>query len=223
MLGSASKLERTLACPVSNLLPQREERSENAIAAAKLGVQIHRELEENPQPEHAGFWTIPAYRELALVYHGHNGTASVVKCREREYGELSDTDVPGTADVVIVGFSTAEVWDFKTGSWPVPAKDNAQLTHLALCLSRSLAPRASLFVLGIQRVRQLKTKRTATTDIALADRWVLEEHEERVQAALKKAKVGLKVIEDGGVPQVNPGLHCKWCPAKAACPAMGER
>lgn len=213
LLGSASSLHRTLRCPASSLLPQFDDRSENAVAAANRGTKVHKEKEENPTTDDAGYWT--KLREIKFVYHGHDGTASVLNLEgHREYGDLLETDIPGTQDVVIRGFKVGEVWDYKTGRMPSPA-GNEQLLHGALCVSKTIAPHAAYFLLGIQQPREGKKPRAK-------DWWcdfiTLEEFEDDIQHALVRAKQDREAINAGEVPDVTPGEWCRFCPAKLACP-----
>src|SRR5690606_33214896 len=96
----------------------------------------------------------PHYREVAFAHDAETGKVRLLTTSDRDYGELKETETPGTADVVIAGYRTAEVFDYKTGRWPVPnPAQNAQLLHLAMCAVRSVAPEATQVVVGIQYLR----------------------------------------------------------------------
>ncbi len=152
------------------------------------------------------------------MYHGHDGTAEELPTYEkRDYGKLLKTDIPGTADVIVKGFQTLEVWDYKFGNHPVSPKDNAQLTHLAMMAKKTIAPWAQYIVAGIQQQPKGKDMRASSTLLDLFD---LDAHEERVQIALAKAKGVEETLAAGEEPEVFPGAWCRWCPAKPACPAM---
>jgi hypothetical protein len=245
LLGSASKLHRTIRCPASNLLPQVAELSEKVIVAGNRGTALHRYLQLAPESEEealaaipeqyhaeartiplsacAGTRTPPELREVAMVHNLETEECRQVICKDREYGELADEDIPGTADVVIVGFRTAEIWDYKTGSYPVQPEDNYQLLDAALKTARTLARQATHIVCGIQqfknRGRGEKKKLVPQTKATVVDRFDLDAHEHRAKKALALAREVKEAIDAGETPPVRKGPWCLFCPAKPGCPA----
>lgn len=235
LLGSASRLERVLKCPASAVMPGKDS---PPGAAAERGKNIHRFLELAPEDydkaleeagsnrktcekidivQTAGYWTPPERREIPLVYHVDTDTSDIIprSDKERDYGTLTENDVPGTADVVIVGFSSCEVWDYKTGKHPVFPEGNPQLLHLALMASQTIASHVTRFTLGIQQLLSYGKWKSLSWE---CDQFDLEEHAEKLRTATEKAKKAkLHVLNDED-PPVTIGEHCKYCPAKGACP-----
>src|SRR5690606_25618774 len=199
LLGSASKLSRSLECPASVHLPQKP-KPPHVQKAGNRGKGIHRflqlaptegverALEDVPEQYHAfcrklpldkaaGRYTPLHRREMAFAHHGQTGDVRELACEDRDYGDLAREETPGTFDVVIAGYNTAEVWDYKTGKTPVPPPDvNPQLLHGALCVAETIAPRAERFVLGIQTI----VEGDIISNAAVVDRWALESHESRI-------------------------------------------
>src|SRR5690606_19225784 len=148
------------------------------------------------------------------------GDVRELACEDRDYGDLAREETPGTFDVVIAGYNTAEVWDYKTGKTPVPPPDvNPQLLHGALCVAETIAPRAERFVLGIQTI----VEGDIISNAAVVDRWALDEHESRIRQAQRVALRVVDAISAGEQPEVNPGAWCRFCAAAAACPAKRQR
>lgn len=241
LLGSTSRLARNLACPAACIL--REEARPPGKAAAR-GTRIHRFLELAPEDKElalraagpnkrtcekidvttiAGNYTPIDLRERPFVFHADTVTATALDKpdRERDYGKLREEDVPGTADVVIVGFSTVEVVDYKTGRHPVFPRDpdtgkpNTQLLHLATMVGMSIAKHAKQFVLTIQQLMsQGRFKTTSTT----VDRFDVEEHAERVHKHLDVVRTEYEAYQNGTHPKTVVGNHCQYCPAQLNCP-----
>lgn len=236
LLGSASGLHRSLECPASiHLGPKREDPPGEA---AERGHRIHSFLEHAPEDlekalehagknrktcekidisETAGYYTTPGLRELKLVYNTESDSSRLVEVRgNRAYGDLSPGDVPGTADVVILGFHNVEVWDYKTGRVPVFAENNTQLLHLGLMVSQTIAPHAERFTLGIQ---QLQSYGKWSNSVWEVDKFDLDEHKEKMRKSLDRSKKALKLVDEGKDPVVNRGDWCDYCPAQKHCPA----
>lgn len=245
LLGSASKLHRSLECPASTLLPQTE-KPFFVRRAGDRGTAIHRfyqlapdegfkALEEVPEQYHeecrrmkpeqfASRFTPLHHREQAFAYDAETGKMRDLDAGEhRDYGELKETEIPGTFDVIVKGFGMAEVWDLKTGKTQVPAPEvNPQLLHGALAVSELVSPRADRFLLGIQNGPDQNGDLNNTT--GLVDRWALDEHAGRIRLATRKARVVQAAIEAGEVPPVNPGSWCRFCDARKSCPSpAGKR
>ena len=236
LLGSASMLQRTIECPASHHLPIVRKPHKNAMEAAARGTRLHSWL-ENAVPDEqgetkpydiskhqrkvskysledfAGWGSRRKLRELSFVW---SPEATRVVGRNRNYGQVSEHDVPGTADVIHTGYLTFEVYDYKTGRWfaPDPEK-NHQLLHLATCVWRALTPKAQFAVIGLQYLRghgKVITRKAIITPMEM------EAHEDRLKKAQDKARTALRVIGEGGTPEVKHGEHCRWCPASPGCP-----
>lgn len=212
LLGSASQLDRTMPCPASNQLPQIVGPSKKAITAAAEGTRKHSEVEKNPEPCHPGYYS--EYREVKMVWH-EDGTVDVLgSAGARQYGDPKETSVPGTSDVIIQGYRTAEIWDYKFGRWPVAAKGNRQLLHLGLMLDRVVGPFDTI-LLGIWQHGE-EDKVQVCHDELLG-------FESLLRVSLAKALEAKQAIANGNEPPVRPGDWCKFCPAKPACPAFKDQ
>jgi CRISPR/Cas system-associated exonuclease Cas4 (RecB family) len=231
LLGTASKLSRTLRCAPSALLPEDPPRDPSEMVAANRGTAIHTYLEQPedglgliPEEYHdfcksidlsyvAGQTAPPHYREVSLAFHPESG-----ECKEiLAYEEVDEDWVAGTADVVIPGFAVFEVYDYKTGKSAPKALDNEQLMFLALCVQKVYSPRATRGIIGIQHITH---KGVVKTDTRVVDVLELELFGEMLKAKMRDAKQVKRLIQLGKTPQVNRGKWCYWCDRKNACPAM---
>ncbi len=236
LLGSASKLHRSLPCPASVHLPQVRELPERAKKAGERGTALHTvgELLGCGKTKEAALAAIPAEfrkeaatlnwshypgvvpharREIAFAHHGVSGQVRVLgESIGREYAVEDPHETPGTADVAIAGFRTLELYDLKTGRTKVPpAGENPQLLHLALCAVETIAPNADRAIVGIATIEKGVVR---VTDQATVSREDLAEHEQRV---VRAQRVALRVVEQikvGQQPDVYPGQHCLYCAAK---------
>lgn len=228
LLGSASRLYRTLNCPASHHLPQVKEPSEQALKAAERGSRLHKLLEEmNPdalsqdeflkQFPPSDFVGLKAtHRELALIYDTASDTVRVAGA-DRDYKIRQETDIPGTMDVVFQGFRTVEIWDYKFGEYPVKATQNNQLLHGALMMSKIL-PSATVFVLGIQQINSKGMR----NDVWVCDKFTLGVFESKLKRAQEKARRIQKKLEV--VPDKQKGWgYCRFCEARPVCPAWSNK
>lgn len=189
-------------------------------ALLQVPRNYHRYTRQIEHHKLAGRCTSKRLREVAMVHDAETGKCRLLSTSDRDYGVLKPTETPGTADVVIAGFRTAEVWDYKTGRWPVPASGNPQLEHLALMAVRTVAPEATQVVVGIQT---LASYGKVVTESAVVDTLSLDEHEAKVREAQERATRVQAQIEAGEEPDVYPGDHCMFCPAQPGCPAHKEK
>lgn len=235
-LGSASMLDRTLECPASNQLPQTAEVHPNAITAAEWGTAVHTLLETGElTPGHeAKLKEIPIQqtiaplvpasgKEVAMVWRGETGAVEVLgNGLGRDYGELGPKDVSGTADVVLTGYKTLEVFDYKTGKTVPDPAESAQLKHLAM-MAAKVRPSVDVVVAGFQRVRvdgRKKTDRVTVRDeYTVLSKVDLDMHERRLKRALVVAEQVRDDIGAGKDPQVKEGQWCFFCPSRLVCPA----
>jgi CRISPR/Cas system-associated exonuclease Cas4 (RecB family) len=238
LLGSASILDRVLECPASNLLPQTAPLHPNAKAAGDFGTAVHavlegvepeqqykEELEDLPIAKTVAPLCQPHNKELAMVWRGEDGKCEVLgNGLGRDYGVLGPKDVTGTADVVLTGYRTVEVIDYKTGKSIPDPEESAQLKHLALMAVKALRPAAEVVVGVFQRVRIDGRKKQADRwvvkdEVAVFDRVTLDLHERRLKKALVEAEKAKAAIDSGETPEVKEGKYCFFCPARLECPA----
>lgn len=236
LLGSASKLHRTLHCPASVHLPVGRELPEAAKKAGERGTSLHTvgellgsgktladilpNIPEQHRKEAAKLdWShypglVPhARREIAFAHHGVTGAVRVLgESIGREYVVEDQHETPGTMDVVIPGYRVVEVYDLKTGRTPVPpAGENPQLLLGALCAVESICPSADAAVVGIATIEKGAVR---VTDQATVTREDLAAFEQRI---VKAQRVALQVVQDIAEhrqPGVTPGAHCRYCDAR---------
>lgn len=164
-------------------------------------------------------------REVSFVYRGATGEVEVLgRDVNREYDKvttLGPKDITCTVDVVRAGHLVVEIHDYKFGKWVGEPDTAAQLLFAAMVTVKALAPKALWAVVNFQRVREdlrRKTDRWQVKDKpALLTRMELDLFERRIQQALGKAEEVAKDIQEGRDPEVNPGEHCRFCPARTSC------
>lgn len=143
---------------------------------------------------------------------------------ERNYGELEESDIPGTADVVLVDKNELQIWDYKTGSWDYrnnvsflgPPSDSAQLLFLALC-ARDVYGKRDKYVVGYQFLRPRGVVISDHQNIHDAQ---LDAFGERLLKGLAAARTAKDLIDEFKNPPVNAGDWCGFCPAKGCCPLL---
>lgn len=239
LLGSASGLERTMACPASNLMAAPEMTSS---PAAERGKRLHLWAEnvaagrENPDehltedekllvggiaPEQLAGSSPGSLIENAFAVDLDYGTGIRLNvAAHRDYELSHELQVPGTADVVVQGFGVLEVWDYKFGAKPVKATANLQLTHLAVAAYLALKSKARSFLLGIQQPD--KHGHLVSSSVIVDAESTVNQHMRLLSDTAVVALRTKKVIDSGGVPDVNPGSHCWFCPSRLVCPAKGK-
>lgn len=178
------------------------------------GEQVHDET---------GTWIVGPERvdrvDVALEYirsrvlANKSGTVPIAETRVFPDGLVGRADLHGTIDVQIPGLSLYEIIDYKDGMMPVEAEWNPQLVQYAIGVIAGLPePYPEHFRLTIiQPKLALKgldpiTSWDVTTDELLAQVPVIV-----AQAA---------ATEDPNAPLVPGDAQCKYCRAKATCPAL---
>ncbi len=123
-------------------------------------------------------------------------------------------DLWGTADFVRYRPSTGEllVADYKHGKGvPVEVENNPQALIYGLMKAKHLSNR------GISKVTLMIVQPRCDHPDGPVRRWAFDgfellDFEDKVLEAIAATK------RDGAA--LNPGDHCRWCPAKAICPAL---
>jgi len=130
-------------------------------------------------------------------------------------------DLYGTLDIVIGNTDTLKVYDYKHGSGQaVEVEDNEQLLYYALGAIAKYAPHQQRLLgwgnayktveIGILQPRKDHVDGPFRT-------WVVPP--EALDAfAIKLRTKALATTKPNA--SLNPGSHCRWCPAKAICGAM---
>jgi hypothetical protein len=148
----------------------------------------------------------PIRRELPLAWDTATWKARVLQVKgPRDYSQCVTTEIPCTIDLVIgPDGGPIEVIDYKTGFLPVSAVGHLQGATCALAIAHATNTFPVTFT--IVRVR----RETITTSSVVLD-----------AAALDECAASLQFwVEDilGGLAEPQPGEHCDFCPAIAACP-----
>lgn len=144
--------------------------------------------------------------ELPYAYDPATGEARELPTGgHRAYEGLRPGEIAGTADLVGRDGDAVVVGDWKGGraEYVEPATTNPQLAFLALCAARTAGVARARVFLAFVRPEGL------TLDVAELDAMDLDGFEVELRAALD------------AIPTAEPrtGAHCRFCPARAACPA----
>lgn len=153
----------------------------------------------------AGWLAEPAY-VLDLGF----GEARLIGCNiERKYPELGQYDVAGSADLVGDGGDGSAVCiDVKTGRREnvEPCADNAQMKTLSLAVRRAH---------GADKVRAVLAF-AGPGGVAVDEHTFYADDLDRWESELVSLAEAIPTSEP------RTGKHCAYCPAKSACPAMGN-
>lgn len=192
-----------------------------ALHFARTKVEADKAECERLAKAQLAYYAPGARIEIAMAHNGETGECVILgEGLKRDYQITDQRLTPLTVDAAIPGFRSCEIFDLKTGKTPVPPPaENPQLLHGALCASETIAPQATHFVVGLHTTKGTGKNLRVETEAAVVDRFDLEEYEQQVVRAQKKALRVVQAIEAGEDPEVNPGAHCKYCDAKPACPA----
>ena len=232
-LPTASAVGRVMSCPASHALPQEDRGSSEA---AEAGTARHTALRAHlAEVAHAPDAATAAWLqgvveadvlqplryavgEVALAYDVLWGKARKVGVDVgREYGEVGPTEVVGSADYLAHFDGRLLVADLKTGRSEVPPPaDNPQL--LTLALAASLVKHSEVVEVGLLlapegsaprwQLAEVSPQRLAVHADALADM------HQRIEEARDDVLAGRRPRH------LSQGTHCRYCPARGACPAQ---
>lgn len=119
----------------------------------------------------------------------------------------------GTVDCALVEeFGLLRVTDFKYGRGVVEAKDNLQMIYYALAISKQFDHNFS--EVEIEIIQPRAEHRDGKIRVHRMGMEELLAHEKPFRQAVKEC--------EGPNPALNAGPWCKWCDAKAVCPAIGN-
>lgn len=208
---SASGMQRIALCPGSWLAERAypEESSE----AAEMGTRLHKHMElgtlpEDPEEAEAVEWCRRQEQMLLERYVAPMGADRVL--REVRWW-AADGSFSGQGDVVYVNEGCALIVDYKFGRVPVPAAaSNMQLAALAKLAFDNLAGVDVVFCAILQPFASRQEPRVVRYQ--LADVPQLRRYFGNLLA--EAARPGARLA---------PGEEqCRYCRARAACPACGE-
>lgn len=174
-------------------------------AALEVAEEYRREalaLDLEALPHSQGTWRA----EVAFAYDYETGAARELEVREREYPELGETEVAGTADLVGLDGDTVLVLDVKTGhAYLGRPKDSLQLLGYALAAAATYkATKARVMYLFVREDEEPFLVQDELDELALA-------------AAADRVREVCR--PELGEPTPVPGDHCRYCPAFRGCPA----
>ncbi len=207
-MPSASGMQRIALCPGSWLAERAypEESSE----AAEAGTRLHKHMElgtlpEDPEEAEAVEWCRTQERLLVERYVAPMGADQVL--REVRWW-AADGSFSGQGDVVYVHEGCALIVDYKFGRAPVPAAaSNMQLASLAKLAFDNLADIKVVFCAILQPFASRQEPRVVRYQ--LADVPQLRRYFGNLLAEAERP----------GARRVPGEEQCRYCKARAACPA----
>ena len=235
-LGSASGIERMLACPASVVLPQVHSTTGDAsdgtvkhafVSDVLSGASVADALARVPadlRPTcekvdwHALGGDLHDVRsEVAYVLDVRNRTAREVGVNiGRSYPELGEWEIPGTADIEGVRFDGVPVVDDLKSGWGevTRSEDNGQLGFFAA---------VKLITTGASevevRIAKLRDDGSVTPDSATLSAFEVESFIDELDAGAERVHAARRVYLAGGPLDVTEGPWCRYCDSKTWCPA----
>lgn len=156
--------------------------------------------------------------EVAYIWDAETDTARCLgRIEHRKYPKLRPAEIPCTIDLVArVGGEIPLVWEYKTGYDNVPRADaSMQLGLEVLAVARTL---------GVSEVEGAIVRVGGDghlhVDSKMFDTFALDDVAEEWREALRGVHEARARIAAGHKPDVVPGDHCRYCAAKANCPAF---
>lgn len=154
--------------------------------------------------------------EPAFAYSHWSDETGLIGCNVgRDYGKYASASgfLCGSADVTWCADGLATVIDWKVtlrpdSGYSEPAAESRQLWALGLFASRYYRVHRARLVRAVISPRGVETDEY-TMDAADLD-------------ATRDALRAMAAAIDSGRAEPNPGDHCRYCPARAVCPAQQE-
>jgi hypothetical protein len=237
-LGSASSIERMLACPASCVLPQVDSTSDDADAGHAKHAYVNAVLTGTPPAD--ALAKVPADLSdtcARLDWHALGGDLSdvrsevayaidVKKRTARELGvnigrayhlhSLGENEIPGSEDIGGVTFDGVPTTvDVKSGWGETTRSDeNGQLGFFAA--AKHLITGSQ--VVGV-RIAKLRDDGSVTPDASVLSAFEIESFLDELEAGAERVHAARRVYLAGGQVDVSMGAHCRNCPAMTHCPA----
>lgn len=237
MLGSASQLDRLMACLGSSVLPHVDETSD----AAEHGTGVHgilldvnrlgreaalakiEDADMRAVAQAIDFDALPvdpsAYAaEVALSWSIVTGAGRELhRGGGRDYSMVGLLEFAGTADVIGLTAAAVLVPDYKTGhAVLVPARRHRQMRLLALAGARAYARDAAV----VELIR-LDDDGKPWKDRAEFDAFDLCEIAEEMRDLGERIHAARLTYEaEHTLPKLSVGPWCKHCPSRRYCPAQ---
>jgi hypothetical protein len=234
---TGSKLDTVGRCPAAAALPQVESFNEDDKAPAR-GIGVHRFLElcvevgrdaaleqvdEAWRPLCTEIDTAKLARELscstevALAYNFVADTARRLHTigDRRAYEIDPSCEVAARLDLIGVAESAVLVGDYKgPHAWLPRPEDSYQLGVGAVAAARLFGRSRA----HVEYIRILDDGKPLRFDADL-DVFGLEAAAERIRGAMQAVALVRQVVDAGRVPNVSEGPWCRYCNARASCPA----
>lgn len=230
---TASKLELLERCPAAAALPAVwHESTDDQLA----GTARHRYLERAPvvgrdaalaevderwrsQCEAIDVDEVPVgTAELAQAYDVATDTARVLGQWIGRAYDVSATEISGTADLICEPTAERPRWlvvDWKGEEEVEAAATNPQLGFGALCVARM----HDLDEVDVA-VGYIEHTGVIRWDRATLGPFEIEAMAARLRSVHARVETARGLVAAGRTPDVATGMHCRRCPAMAACPAM---
>lgn len=235
-----SAAERIAACPASAALPQTYQPSGPAairgsaihdVAADMLTEGREAALAKVPQTAEwrrtvEGFdpfslalpWDGIRHVEVAYAYDLAADRGRVLGYRiGRRYPPTTPAEIRGSADVVIEARPGLVLVDWKSGQRLESAPDNWQIRIYSLMAARAHQQQSVRGVLAY-----IAEDGSVELDSADFDAMDLAAIAADLRGVVVAVAAAVEALKRGESPAVTPGDHCRWCPAKPACPAFAR-
>jgi hypothetical protein len=216
---SGSSLERAVNCPAAFALPRAGHTGEAAIRGTENhdkiegGLSLGGDLSHLPDVVRKAMdGALSVDVEVAFAIDIEKETVRVIGQRlGRNYGPLTDSEIPLTLDAIITKRSGVEVWDWKSRKRVTASKHNLQLRAGAVAVMKTRGVSEVLAALGYLD--------NSESDEATVDSFDEAAFFADMRAAMNKIGAARTLVASGGTPEVHSGPWCDYCPAMAYCPA----
>lgn len=230
--GSPSSLYRTIACP-GWIAYTKDIPKSKPSEHAEEGTRFHGIMEQAVQAYLDGVESYFTDTDVDMYHHARSCLDRIVAYIENFKHthikteiflelplELTD-DIYGTADLVLTGVNNSDaktditIIDYKYGMNPVPAEENAQGIAYMLSAIEKFGPE-DIVHLGEVKFIIDQVRLGSWDEYTLKNEFGLAWYQ-KITQAVDKAK---RIYEGIDSLELNPGSHCRWCPANGACTAQ---
>lgn len=225
-LFSASSWSRVRACAASVVLPQVRGESEAGVRghaihafveAVAQGADRAEALAKVPEQWRSTCEQLEVREgvpEIAFAVRVADGAVRELgRSIERDY-KLGIGEIAGTADLVRTDGEHVHVLDYKTGRAVEAAGRNAQLRFLAYAAAKVFAAtRATVTLVYVHE------DGSTHEDSAELDAFDLAEIPGELRQSWERIGQAKDDVKRGRQPALFEGEHCRYCPARTACPA----
>lgn len=156
--------------------------------------------------------------EVAFAYDVETDQARELgRDLERNYPEVGDDEIVGTADLVGLDADRVIVPDFKTGRVPPPVKGNLQLGAYALAAARAYQRSAAkVAIIHLPMGFSDIDPSCRSADLDSID---LDAIGARIYGIWESLRAARTAYAQGQLPFLCEGDHCVYCAAFPTCPA----